>query len=83
MGYSWTTKVANVTPIAASHINLLQTEKLDCLDPVLDGYDRPSAGPTVAVGVAGALTGTYYYRYSYVTADGETEVGPVSSSVAP
>jgi hypothetical protein len=28
-GYSWTTKVANVTPVAAAHINLLQTEKID------------------------------------------------------
>jgi hypothetical protein len=29
-GYTWTTKVANTTTVAAAHINLLQTEKVDC-----------------------------------------------------
>jgi hypothetical protein len=28
-GYTWTTKVANTTAVAAAHVNLLQTEKLD------------------------------------------------------
>ncbi len=49
----------------------------------LNQVAAPSTAPTVATGVAGALTGTYYYVISYVTASGQTNYGPVSSSVAP
>ncbi len=41
----------------------------------------PTTAPTTAVGVAGALTGSYYYTVSYVTAAGETAYGPFSSPV--
>ena len=39
--------------------------------------------PTAATGAAGLLTGTYYYVVTFVTAQGETQVGTTSSSVAP
>jgi hypothetical protein len=48
IGYAWTTKVANVTSVAAAHINLLQTEKVD-----RDG-SIPMTGPLL-VGVAAQL----------------------------
>lgn len=42
------------------------------------------AGPTATVNAtAGNLTGTYYYRVSYVSAGGETEVGVASAGVSP
>lgn len=44
------------------------------------GITAPGA-LTAAVGTAGALTGTYYYKVTYVTADGETELGTVASVV--
>ncbi len=43
--------------------------------------DKPSTAPTASIGSAGSLSGTYYYRYTYVTANGETETSPYSSSV--
>ena len=44
----------------------------------------PPTAPTVAVNVAaGNLTGTYYYRITFITASGSTEVGAVSASVSP
>ncbi len=46
--------------------------------PVL--VDRPGKC-VAAAGAAGALTGTYFYSITYVTADGETEGGPVSASI--
>lgn len=45
-----------------------------------DMVDRPLA-PTVAVGAATGLTGTYTWRLTYVTAAGETEGGVVSSAL--
>jgi hypothetical protein len=43
----------------------------------------PASAPTVATGTAGSLTGTYYYVVTYITANGETNYGPASSSVSP
>lgn len=48
----------------------------------LSQVTAPTA-PTVAVGAAGVLTGTYYYRITFATAFGETECGNLSASVAP
>jgi hypothetical protein len=39
--------------------------------------------PTLALGSAGVLTGTYYYMVTYVTANGETNAGTVSASISP
>lgn len=41
------------------------------------------AAPSVAVGAAGALTGNYLYRVTFVTATGETQGGVTSAAVAP
>lgn len=41
---------------------------------------KPGA-PTAAVGAAGALTGTYLYKVTFVTAEGETDGGTTSSPV--
>ena len=38
---------------------------------------------TSATGSAGSLTGNYYYVVTYVTANGETNIGTVSTVVAP
>lgn len=44
----------------------------------------PSAAPTVATGAAGALTGTFYYRVTFIDVeDCETKTGPASASVSP
>lgn len=44
----------------------------------------PAAGLTTAVsGVAGVLTGSYRYSLTYVTATGETEIGPIAPTVTP
>ena len=43
---------------------------------------HPSA-PTVATGSAGSLTGNYYYFVTFVTTQGETNAGIVSSVVTP
>ncbi|MGH7142282.1 MAG: hypothetical protein ACREF5_02315 [Candidatus Saccharimonadales bacterium] len=43
----------------------------------------PTTAPTVAVGSAGSLSGTYYYVVTYVTASGQTNYGPVSALVSP
>ncbi len=49
----------------------------------MNRVDAP-ASTTVAVNATtGNLTGTYYYRITLVTADGETEMGVLSGSVAP
>lgn len=39
--------------------------------------------PTVAVGAAGNLTGSFEYAVSFVTAEGETTIGAISAVVAP
>ena len=39
--------------------------------------------PTVATGVAGLLTGNYYYAVTFVTPQGETNMGTASAVVAP
>lgn len=44
--------------------------------------DAPGA-PTVAVGVAGVLTGTYSYKVTFVNDFGETSAGTASANVAP
>lgn len=41
----------------------------------------PSA-PHLAVGIAGALTGTYEYAMTFVTASGETALGAISNALA-
>jgi excisionase family DNA binding protein len=43
----------------------------------------PPGAPTVALGGAGGPTGTYTYRITFVTAQGETELGTASSSISP
>ncbi|MCB9810516.1 hypothetical protein H6777_00020 [Candidatus Nomurabacteria bacterium] len=46
--------------------------------------DAPSTvTPSIALGGAGSLSGTYRYRVSYITATGETEVGKLSGQVSP
>lgn len=57
---------------------------------LLKAYDRKTPelidhplSATVAVGAAGALTGTYSYKVTFVTALGETEGGYVSANVSP
>lgn len=42
--------------------------------------DTPPA-PTVAAGSATGITGTYPYKVTWVTADGETDGGPASASI--
>jgi hypothetical protein len=45
---------------------------------------RPPVAPALALGTAGALTGIYYYRITYVTADGkETGPGTISGAITP
>ncbi len=39
--------------------------------------------PTVALGGAGVLTGNYYYKVTFVTATGETQLGTTSTLIAP
>lgn len=56
----------------------LQLENYDRRPPII--VDRP-VKPSAVAGAAGALTGTYTYRQTYVTADGETEGSPVSASI--
>lgn len=46
------------------------------------GYPAPGA-PTVALGAAGVLNGTYSYKITFVTADGETEGGTTSADISP
>ncbi len=46
------------------------------------GHPAPGA-PTVATGAAGALTGAYTYKITFVTADGETDGGTTSATVNP
>ncbi len=41
----------------------------------------PPAGPTLAEGAAGALTGTYRYAYTETEGTGETPLSPVSSPI--
>lgn len=41
----------------------------------------PPGAPTVAVGAAGTLTGTFQYRVTFVTANGETTGGTLSAAV--
>lgn len=49
------------------------------------GAISPNAttAPTVIAGVAGSLTGTFYYKYSVYNLSGETTVSSASSAVAP
>ncbi|HET9174671.1 MAG TPA: hypothetical protein VFN56_05355 [Candidatus Saccharimonadales bacterium] len=50
----------------------------------LNQVAAPTTAPTLNAYVAsGALTGTYYYVVSYVTASGTTNYGPVSAAVSP
>lgn len=46
-------------------------------------YGAPAAGPTVATGAAGALTGDYQYVYTETDYFGETTASPASSTVSP
>lgn len=63
-------------PVNSSALTLL-LENYDRRPPII--VDRPVA-PTVTSTVGGLMgTGTWRYRVTYVTADGETEGGPVSS----
>lgn len=48
---------------------------------VPDFIDLPMLAPTLAAGDAGALTGAYTFKITYVTAVGETEGGTASNSV--
>lgn len=64
-------------PINTGVLTLL-LENYDRRPPII--VDRP-VKPTVAAGAAGAYTGTVTYRQTFVTADGETEGSPVSSSI--
>lgn len=43
--------------------------------------ELPPGTPTVAIGSATGITGTYNYQVTFVTASGETEGGTVSSNV--
>lgn len=44
----------------------------------------PATAPTIAVNpAAGNLNGAYYYAATYVTADGETDRGPLTGSISP
>lgn len=46
--------------------------------------DPPNTAPTLAINVAaGNINGTCYYSITYVTAVGETESGPWTSSISP
>ena len=42
-----------------------------------------AGAPTVALGAAGNVTGTFTYRVTFVTANGETTIGTASSSISP
>jgi hypothetical protein len=44
------------------------------------GVDRPGAPTIASVASAGTLTGTYTWKTTHVTADGETEGGEISAS---
>lgn len=46
-----------------------------------DGVLPPTASVTAAVGSAGALTGSYYYTVTFVTAGGETAPWPGTATV--
>jgi len=56
----------------------LSLQNYDRRPPIM--VDRP-VKPSAVAGAAGALTGTYTYRQTFVSADGETEGSPVSASV--
>lgn len=43
----------------------------------------PSNAPSVALGAAGQLTGTYQYKKTWRSSEGETTVGPASSTINP
>lgn len=47
------------------------------------GVAAPTSAPTLAVSGSGILNATYYYLVTYVTANGETNNGTLSASVAP
>src|SRR5438093_9098916 len=46
------------------------------------GITAPNA-PTLATGASGVLNGTYRYKYTYVTNDGETDASPASNAITP
>ena len=48
----------------------------------LDQVTAPTA-PTVALGAAGVLNGTYYYGITFVTAQGETGTGDLATLISP
>lgn len=64
--------------ITTKNVTDLPTVIFDSFQRVLhDGF------PTLAVGAAGALTGSFRYRVSFVANDGtESNVGPVSGAIA-
>ena len=48
----------------------------------LNQVTTPASAPTLVDAGAGSIgAGTYFYVYSYVTASGETDYGPVSASI--
>lgn len=49
----------------------------------LNQVSAPASAPTVSLAGSGVLNATYYYVYAYVTASGETNYSPVSSSITP
>lgn len=69
----------NIWPIADIAYTLLVDGYVKLMP---DLVDRPGAA-TAAVGAAGALTGVYSYKVTFVTAAGETEAGVVSNNVSP
>jgi len=49
----------------------------------MNRVDAPASTTPSVNTSAGNLTGTYYYRITFVTADGETEMGALSDAVSP
>jgi len=49
--------------------------------PSITGVVAPTLPTAVKVAMPGLLMGTYYYKITFVTAEGETEMGDVSAAV--
>ena len=65
-------------------VNGVDTNQIYDFTSVRDmGLTDPTTAPTAAVGAAGALTGNYYYRVSFVYSGSESNVGPASGVVSP
>lgn len=81
--------ISDLDPVTGVNTNDLADAIADLTDEITQGaawenVELPASGPTAAINaVAGNLNGLYYYRVSYVSPAGETDVGIPSAGVSP